>query len=99
MRQGALLIDVTRGEIIHGEDLLAALESGQLGGAGLDTPPGEPISADNPLWNIDNVIVTPHTAGASPRRGDRIVELFCENLRRFQAGEPLQGVIDKVKGY
>jgi phosphoglycerate dehydrogenase-like enzyme len=99
MRRGAVLIDVTRGEIIDGPALLDALRSGQLGGAGLDTPPGEPIHAGDPLWTMENVIVTPHTAGASPRRGDRIVELFCENLRRFQAGEPLQGVIDKRKGY
>ncbi len=99
MRRGAVLIDVTRGEIIDGPALLDALRSGQLGGAGLDTPPGEPIAADNPLWSTENVIVTPHTAGASPRRGDRIVDLFCENLRRFRLDEPLQGVIDKRKGY
>jgi len=99
MREGAILIDVTRGEIIDGAALVAALESGHLGGAGLDTPPGEPISADNPLWRMDNVIVTPHTAGASPRRGDRIVEFFCKNLEHFRLGEPLEGVIDKVKGY
>ena len=99
MRPGAVLIDVTRGEIIDGPALLDALLSGHLGGAGLDTPPGEPIAADNPLWSMENVIITPHTAGASPRRGDRIVESFCDNLRRFRAGEPLHGVIDKVKGY
>jgi phosphoglycerate dehydrogenase-like enzyme len=99
MRPGAVLIDVTRGEIIDGPALLDALRSGRLGGAGLDTPPGEPIAADHPLWSMENVIVTPHTAGASPRRGDRIVELFCDNLRRFREGEPLQGVIDKHKGY
>jgi len=99
MREGSVLIDVTRGEIIDGAALVAALESGHLGGAGLDTPPGEPISDDNPLWRMDNVIVTPHTAGASPRRGDRIVELFCKNLEHFRLGEPLEGVIDKVKGY
>ena len=99
MRPGALLIDVTRGELINGPDLLAALESGQLGGAGLDTPPGEPIADDHPLWSMENVIVTPHTAGASPRRGDRIVDVFCANLQRFLAGQPLEGVIDKRKGY
>lgn len=99
MRRGAILIDVTRGEIIDGAALLEALHSDQLGGAGLDTPPGEPIAVDNPLWNMENVIVTPHTAGASPRRGDRIVDVFCENLARFRRGEPLEGVIDKQKGY
>lgn len=99
MRRGAVLIDVTRGEIIDRAALVEALQSGQLGGAGLDTPPEEPFPADDPLWQVDNVIITPHVAGASPRRGDRIVELFCENLQRFRRGEPLRGVIDKVKGY
>jgi len=99
MKPGSILIDVTRGEIIERAPLVAALRSGHLGGAGLDTSPGEPLSAEDPLWRMESVIITPHVAGASPRRGDRIVELFCENLRRFQAGESLRGVIDKRKGY
>jgi phosphoglycerate dehydrogenase-like enzyme len=99
LKPGALLIDVTRGEIIERDPLVAALRSGQLGGAGLDTSPGEPLADEDPLWRMENVIVTPHVAGASPRRGDRIVDLFCDNLRRFHDGEPLRGVIDKAKGY
>lgn len=99
MKAGAILIDVTRGEIIDGPALSAALQSGHLGGAGIDTPPVEPFPEDDPLWSMENVIVTPHVAGASPRRGGRIVELFCQNLQRFRAGQPLLGVIDKVKGY
>lgn len=99
MKRGAILIDVTRGEIIEREALVAALRSGQVAGAGLDTSPGEPLADDDALWGMENVIVTPHVAGASPRRGDRIVDLFCGNLRRFHAGEPLHGVIDKLKGY
>lgn len=99
MKRGALLVNVTRGEIIDRQAMLDALESGQLAGAGLDTSPGEPLAANDPLWQTKNVIVTPHVAGASPHRGDRIVELFCENIERFRRGEPLKGVIDKVKGY
>ena len=99
MKAGAILIDVTRGEIIERAPLVAALRSGRLAGAGLDTSPGEPLSAEDPLWRMETVIITPHVAGASPRRGDRIVDLFCDNLRRFQGGEPLRGVIDKRKGY
>lgn len=99
MKRGAILINVTRGELIDESALIAALDSGQLAGAGLDTAPGEPLPPNNPLWRMENVIVTPHVAGASPRRGDRIVELFCENLHRYQRGEALMGVIDKTKGY
>lgn len=99
MKKGSILIDVTRGEIVDGDALLAALHSGHLGGAGLDTPPYEPFASGEPLWREDRVIITPHVAGASPRRGDRIVEMFCRNLDRFCHGRPLEGVIDKVKGY
>ncbi|MGI8551632.1 MAG: D-2-hydroxyacid dehydrogenase [Dehalococcoidia bacterium] len=99
MKPGSILINVTRGEIVDYAALIEALESGKLGGAGLDTAPKEPLPESDRLWNMENVIITPHVAGASPHRGDRIVALFCENLRRFQAGQPMLGVIDKVKGY
>ena len=99
MRDHALLINVTRGDIIDGPALLEALESGEIGGAGLDTSPGEPLEDDHPLWNMENVVVTPHTAGGSPVRVARIVDVFCDNLRRYLDGKPLTGVIDKRKGY
>ena len=99
MRSQALLINVTRGKIIDEEALLTALEEGQIGGAGLDVVPQEPLPADHPLWRMENVIITPHTAGGSPNRNGRIVALFCENLRRYLAGEELLSAIDKRKGY
>jgi phosphoglycerate dehydrogenase-like enzyme len=99
MRRHALLIDVSRGEVLEMEALIAALRDGVIAGAGLDVTPVEPLPPDNPLWAMDNVIITFHTAGASPYRGGRIVERFRRNLARFQAGESLEGVIDKVKGY
>lgn len=99
MQEHALLINVTRGRIVEEEALMEALEQGWIGGAGLDVTPREPLPADHPLWHMDNVIITPHTAGGSPRRQDRIVGIFCDNLRRFLAGESLSGVIDKSKGY
>ncbi len=99
MRQHALLINVTRGNIIDGPSLLSALEKGEIGGAGLDTSPGEPLEDDHPLWNMENVVVTPHTAGGSPVRVARIVDVFCDNLRRYLDGRQLTGVIDKRKGY
>ena len=99
MRSHALLINVTRGKIVDEDALLVALEEGLIGGAGLDVVPQEPLPEDHRLWRMDNVIITPHTAGGSPNRNRRIVALFCENLRRYLAGEALLSVIDKRKGY
>ena len=100
MRRGAILVNVTRGGIMDGPALIEALEQGWIGGAGLDVTPEEPLPQDNPLWQMKNVVITPHTAGASPNRDRRAVEQFCENLRRYIAGErPLIGEIDKSKGY
>ena len=99
MQNHALLINVTRGKIMDDASLIEALETGQIAGAGLDVTPQEPLPGDHPLWNMPNVIITPHTAGGSPNRQDRIVNLFCENLRRFLKGENMLSVIDKKKGY
>jgi len=99
MRQGALLVNVTRGEIVDGDAIVAALRSGHLGGAALDVAPIEPLPHDHPLWTFDNVVMTPHTAGASQLRGPRNIRRFCENLRRAQTGDPLIGVVDKQLGY
>ena len=99
MRRGALLVNVTRGEVVDDGALVRALQSGQLGGAALDVVAGEPLAPDHPLWEFENVVMTPHTAGASQHRARRNFERFCDNLRRFQAGEPLVGVIDKLAGF
>ena len=99
MRSHALLINVTRGKIVDERALMEALRTGAIGGAGLDVTPQEPLPEDHPLWRMENVIVTPHAAGGSPNRIDRSVDLFCENLRRLMAGEPLLSVIDKRKRY
>jgi phosphoglycerate dehydrogenase-like enzyme len=99
MKPGTLLVNVTRGEILDDEALVAALRSGQLGGAALDVTPIEPLPADHPLWQFDNVVMTPHTAGASQLRGPRNIKRFCENLRRARAGDALVGVVDKRLGF
>ncbi len=99
MRPHAIVVNVTRGEIVDEAALLWALREGQIGGAALDVTPVEPLPDDHPLWRLPNVVVTPHTAGASPLRADRAIDRFCENLRRFREGRPLLGVIDKRKGY
>ena len=99
MKSHALLINVTRGRIVNGPDLIRALENGLIGGAGLDVTPEEPLPSDSPLWDMPNVIVTPHVAGGSPIRQDRTVDLFCQNLERFLSGKPMVSQIDKRKGY
>ena len=95
----ALLINVTRGRIVDEAALIEALADQQIGGAGLDVVPQEPLPEEHPLWHMENVLITPHTAGGSPNRNDRLTALFCENLKRFLAGEELLSVVDKEKGY
>lgn len=99
MKRGAFLVNVTRGEIVTGDALVRALQDGRCAGAGLDVAPLEPLPADHLLWTLDNVVMTPHTAGASQLRARRNLERFCENLRRVRAGALLLGVVDKQLGY
>ena len=99
MRRHAILINVTRGEIVYGADLMAALEEGLIWGVGLDVTDPEPLPREHPLWRHPRAVVTPHTAGGSPRRAGRAIATFCENLRRLADGRPLLALIDKRKGY
>ncbi len=99
MRPRAILINVTRGEIVYGDDLMAALDQDLIWGAGLDVTDPEPLPPGHRLWTHPRVIITPHTAGGSPRRAARAVQVFCENLRRLRAGQPLLALVDKRKGY
>jgi phosphoglycerate dehydrogenase-like enzyme len=99
MQRHAILVNVTRGEIVYGDDLVAALAEGLIWGAGLDVTDPEPLPSGHPLWRHPRVIVTPHTAGGSPRRAGRAIATFCENLRRLADGRPLLALIDKRKGY
>jgi phosphoglycerate dehydrogenase-like enzyme len=99
MRSNALLINVTRGEVMVEEDLVTALETGRIAGAGLDVAPREPLPADSRLWDLPNVVMTPHTAGASQFRAGRNVDRFVSNLVKLRAGETLEGIVDKILGY
>lgn len=99
MKPNALIINVTRGPIIDGDALVRALAGGKINGAGLDVTPIEPLPADHALWQQRNVIITPHTAGASQARVHRNVSRFVSNLRRYREGAVLEGEIDKVKGF
>ena len=99
MRRGALLINVARGPLVVEPDLVAALESGHLAGAGLDVTADEPLPATSPLWALPNVIITPHVGGQSARRIDDMTDFFSANLDRWQRGAALVNVVDKRLGY
>jgi phosphoglycerate dehydrogenase-like enzyme len=97
MKRTAYLINVGRGVIVDLTDLTAALQAGEIAGAGLDVFEIEPLPADHPLWQLPNVIITPHTAAASPRIAERHLETLLDNLHRFVAGQPLRNAVDKKR--
>ena len=99
MKPEAILVNVTRGEVMVEADLVAALQAGRIGGAALDVAPREPLPADSPLWTLPQVAMSPHTAGASQFRAPRNLARFVANLERLRRGEALEGVIDKQLGY
>jgi phosphoglycerate dehydrogenase-like enzyme len=96
MKKGAVIVNVARGELIEEPALIAALRSGQIGAAGLDVTEPEPPAPDNPLFDLPNVILSPHCAGGGSPKGSakRQAALFGENLRRFRAGEALLNLVD-----
>ena len=97
--EGACLVNVARGRHVVTDDLVAALRDGGLGSAGLDVTEPEPLPEGHPLWDLPNVIITPHTGNtremAKPLLGARV----AENVRRWSAGEPLVGLVDPAAGY
>ncbi|MBC8223427.1 D-2-hydroxyacid dehydrogenase [Candidatus Bathyarchaeota archaeon] len=99
MKDSAYLINVGRGRIVDEAAMVEALGAGSIGGAYLDCHVEEPLPLDHPLWDMENVLVIPHDSHSSPFIGDRIVDIFCENLRRYLKGDPLQHVCDPARGY
>ncbi|MDW8259040.1 MAG: D-2-hydroxyacid dehydrogenase [Gammaproteobacteria bacterium] len=99
MKRGAIFVNVGRGGTVVTLDLVAALQRGQLGGAGLDVTDPEPLPRDHPLWRAPNVIVTPHVAGDSDRGTAAQLQVLRENLRRYLAGGRLLSVVDLQRGY
>lgn len=101
MKEGAVLLNVGRGFIVDTEALCDALERGHLSGAGVDVTDPEPLPPTHRLWNIPSAVVTPHISGFYHLREthERIVGIFLENLRHFQAGEPLRNLVDFATGY
>ena len=99
LKPGAWVINVARGELVDERALARALRDGRMGGAVLDTFREEPLPPTSPLYDLPNLILTPHTSWSSARVVDRSVELFCDNLRRFADGRPLVNVVDPSAGY
>ncbi len=89
MKDGAFLVNMARGGIVCTEDLIDALNSGKLSGAGLDVFEEQPLNPESPLWHMENVYITPHSTPQVPDRAARSIEIIRENARRFEAGEPL----------
>jgi len=99
MKPSAYLINIGRGATVDEAALVRALQAGWIAGAGLDVCETEPLPATSPLWTMENVILTAHYAGATPRYDERALPIFFDNLQRYVAGTPLHNVVDKRLGY
>ena len=95
----AVLINVARGPLVVESDLVRVLQAGHLWGAGVDVTEVEPLPESSPLWELPNVIITPHVGGQRKSRIDDMTSLFCENLRRFRENQPLINRVDKSLGF
>jgi phosphoglycerate dehydrogenase-like enzyme len=99
MKPSAYLINVSSGAVVDEAALVRALKVGLIAGAGLDVFESEPLPPESELWRLHNVIISPHIAGETPHYNERAVALFCENLRRYLADEPLLNLVDPQRGY
>lgn len=99
MKPTAYLVNVTRGRLVDEEALVTALREGRIAGAGLDATAVEPLPAESPLWEMPNVIITPHVSPGRDRMGHELVDFWCDNIRRFAEGRPLRGVVDRHARY
>jgi len=98
-KHAAFLINVSRGALVDEAALVKALRERRLAGAALDVFEQEPLSRWSPLWKMPQVLITPHTAFLTENVWHRHYEVFTDNLKRFLAGQPLEGVIDLKRGY
>lgn len=99
MRPNAYIVNIGRGEVIDQAALIEALRENRIGGAGLDVFEREPLELESGLWDLENVILTPHVSGAFKNYNGYCCELFAANLERFRAGRPLLNLVDRALGY
>jgi len=99
MKPNAFLLNVSRGALVDESALIQTLQLRKIAGAGLDVFEKEPLPDDSPLWDMENVLITPHTAGMNAKMWEQQFELFSENIRRYLAGQPLLALVDKKAGY
>jgi phosphoglycerate dehydrogenase-like enzyme len=99
MKRTGFFINIGRGMTTRLDDLVAALDAGEIGGAALDVYEQEPLPAEHPLWTMPNVLLTPHMAGHGPYLDDRRLEIIAGNCRAFAAGDPLRNPVDKASWF
>jgi phosphoglycerate dehydrogenase-like enzyme len=99
MRRECILVNLGRGAVIDEDALIEALRERRIAGAALDVVTHEPLPQSSPLWDLDNVLLSPHTAALSPHEDERVVARFVENLHRYLAGEPLRNVVQPGNWY
>lgn len=99
MKETGVLINIARGGLVDEAALVTALKEGEIGGAALDVFEEEPLPTSSPLWEMDNVIISPHVSGASASYNDLVADLFVANLRRYLDGKPLMNKLDRETGY
>jgi glyoxylate/hydroxypyruvate reductase A len=99
LKSDAIVINVSRGQLIDQDALVEALRNNRIAGACLDVFEVEPLPKDSPLWDLDNVIVSPHSASTVRTENEDLVRLFLENLDHLRQNEPLRNVYDRTLGY
>lgn len=99
MKKTAIFINTGRGKTVNEQTLFEALKNGVIAGAGIDVTEVEPLSKDSPLWTLNNIIITPHISGWTPEYMNRVVEIFCTNLKAYLNSENMPNLVDKEKGY
>lgn len=99
MKSSAYFINIGRGPVAYEKDLIDALKNETIAGAGLDVFEEEPLIHESPLWDMENVLITPHSSGQTPEYMNRVIDIFCENLEAYLKKEPMPNLVDKRKGY